>query len=111
MQQDAIAQAGLSMADTFIIERVGYYDGKPKIRKYNQPVWTIRACLAMNRSNIINIVENGKVHKVDSQVLAAWQTIPTSYGFGNDFGLACKMIGNSVPPKLIKAVCQEIIKL
>jgi DNA (cytosine-5)-methyltransferase 1 len=111
VQQDAIAQAGLSMADTFIIERVGYYDGKPKIRKYNQPVWTIRACLAMNRSNIINIVENGKVHKVDSQVLAAWQTIPTSYGFGNDFGLACKMIGNSVPPKLIKAVCQEIIKL
>jgi site-specific DNA-cytosine methylase len=111
VQLFAIAPANLTINDTFIIERVGYYDGKPKIRKYNQPVWTIRACLAMNRSNIINIVERGKVYKVDAQVLAAWQSIPTSYDFGDDFGLACKMIGNSAPPKLIKAICREILKL
>jgi site-specific DNA-cytosine methylase len=111
VQQDAIALVGLSTADTFIIERLGYYNGKPKIRKHNQPVWTIRACLGAGRSNIINIVENGKVYKVDSQVLAAWQSIPTSYDFGNDFGLACKMVGNSVPPKLIKAICQKITRL
>lgn len=110
VQQNAIAQVGSSTTGTFIIERVGYYDSKPKILKYNQPVWTIRACLGMNRSNIINIVENGKVYKVDSQVLATWQSIPTSYDFGNNFGLACKMIGNSVPPKLVKAIFQ-VMKL
>ena len=99
-----------------IIERVGYYNGTPKIRLQHEPCWTLRSHLADDgkkdnkegngRSNIIDIVLNdGSIYKVDTRVLSRFQSFPDSYKWSNSFKLNVHAIGNSIPPLLMQKIC------
>jgi DNA (cytosine-5)-methyltransferase 1 len=98
-----------------VIERVGFY-GEPKYRTKYEPIWTLRSHLATDgkggvRSNVINIVTSDrKVYKADTRCFSRWQGFPDEYEWSNNFGLNVKAIGNSVPPMMIAAVCDEIVR-
>lgn len=102
-----------------IIERVGYYNGIPKIRLQDEPIWTLRSHLADDgkipdknghgRSNIIDIVLNdGSIYKVNTAVLSRLQAFPDSYKWSDSFKLNVHAIGNSIPPLLMQKICKLI---
>jgi DNA (cytosine-5)-methyltransferase 1 len=101
----------------YLIERVGYYNGKPKIRSYIEPCWTLRSHLADDgkggtRSNLINIwlpdwgLKRGK--KLDTRCIARLQSFDYSFKWSESFATNVKAIGNSVAPKMMEAICNEI---
>lgn len=105
-----------------IIERVGYYNKTPKVRLSHEPIWTLRSHLAndgkssistgQGRQDIIDIqigsVEYGTTKKVDTRVLARLQSFPDRYKWSNSFKLNVHAIGNSIPPLLMRKICEQL---
>ena len=96
-----------------IIERVGARNGVNKIRSDDAPIWTLKASLGSdgkgaNREKVIDVSVNGVVKSLDVKCLARLQTFPDSYEFSGKNALDVHVIGNSVPPQLIKVICEEI---
>jgi site-specific DNA-cytosine methylase len=55
-------------------------------------------------------LEQGRVVAMTPRALARFQTIPDEYPLPDKAGLACKIIGNAVPPLFAKALCEGIAK-
>jgi site-specific DNA-cytosine methylase len=55
-------------------------------------------------------LSQGKVVKMTPRALARFQTIPDDYELPDSPGLACKGIGNAVPPLLYRNVIEQIKK-
>ena len=97
-----------------IIQRVGYYNGKPNVRASDEPCWTIRAHLADDgkgngRSKFIDcILENHEVRSLSVQALARLQSFPDSFQWTGVKSLDVRGIGNSVPPLLAQKICEAI---
>lgn len=102
-----------------IIERVGYYNGNPKVRLGHEPIWTLRSHLANDgrvggkgRQDIIDIqvgsVEYGVTKKADTRVLARLQGFSDSFKWSSSFKLNTHAIGNSIPPILMQKICEKI---
>ena len=96
-----------------IIERVGARNGVNKIREDDEPIWTLTASLGSdgrgaNREKFVDISVNGVVKSLNTQCLARLQTFPPNYIFSGKNSLDIHVIGNSVPPQLIKVICEEI---
>ena len=96
-----------------IIERVGARNGVNKIRSDDSPIWTLKASLGSdgkgaNRGKVIDVSINGMVKSLDVKCLARLQTFPDSYEFSGKNALDVHIIGNSVPPLLIRRICEEI---
>ena len=92
-----------------IIERVGARNGVNKIRSDDAPIWTLKASLGSdgkgaNREKVIDVSVNGVVKSLDVKCLARLQTFPDSYEFSGKNALDVHVIGNSVPPQLIKVI-------
>jgi DNA (cytosine-5)-methyltransferase 1 len=96
-----------------VVERVGARSGVNKIREENSPIWTLKASLGSdgkgaNREKLIDVSLNGVVKSLNVVCLARLQTFPPSYEFSGKNALDVHVIGNSVPPLLIKVICEEI---
>ena len=96
-----------------IIERVGARNGVNKIRSDDAPIWTLKASLGSdgrgaNRGKVIDVSINGVVKSLNTQCLARLQTFPDGYEFSGKNALDVHIVGNSVPPQLIKVICEEI---
>ncbi len=84
-----------------------------KIREEDSPIWTLKASLGSdgkgaNREKLIDVSINGVVKGLNVACLARLQTFPPSYEFSGKNALDVHVIGNSVPPLLIKVICEEI---
>lgn len=111
-QLESINFNGFSNAK-IIIERVGARNGVNKIREDDEPIWTLKASLGSdgkgaNRERFVDISVNGMVKSLDVKCLARLQTFPPNYIFSGKNSLDIHVIGNSVPPQLIKVICEEI---
>ena len=97
-----------------IIQRIGYYNGKPNVRAEDEPCWTIRAHLADDgkgngRSKFIDcVLENDEVRSLSVQALARLQSFPDSFQWTGVKSLDVRGIGNSVPPLLAQRICEAI---
>jgi len=96
-----------------VVERVGVRSGVNKIREEDSPIWTLKASLGSdgkgaNREKLIDVSINGVVKSLNVACLARLQTFPPSYEFSGKNALDVHVIGNSVPPLLIKVICEEI---
>jgi DNA (cytosine-5)-methyltransferase 1 len=96
-----------------IVERTGYYNGKPKVTTIDKPVWTIRAALGDdgkgNRNKFIDVVlANGEVRSLTVQALARLQTFPDWYKWSGQSAIDVRGIGNSVPPLISQAIFKAI---
>lgn len=99
-----------------IVQRVGYYNGKPNVRSENEPCWTIRAHLADDgkgnngRSKFIDcVLENHEVRSLSVQALARLQSFPDSFKWTGVNSLDVRGIGNSVPPLFAQKICEVIL--
>ncbi|MDF5717376.1 MAG: DNA (cytosine-5-)-methyltransferase [Rhizonema sp. NSF051] len=97
-----------------IVQRVGYYNGKPNVREASKPCWTIRAHLADDgkgngRNKFIDcILENSEVRSLSVQALARLQSFPDDFQWTGVNSLDVRGIGNSVPPLLAQKICEAI---
>lgn len=108
----------LSSTIPYLIERVGYYGGKPKIRSYIEPCWTLRSHLADDgkggngRSNLINIwLPEGTTKKLDTRCFSRLQSFDDSFTWSGSFVAKIRAIGNSIAPKMMETICNEIKSL
>ncbi len=93
-----------------LIERVGYYN-EPNTYRSHLPSPTIRSSPSIDDKGSYrvshNIVDSCEVYAADIQCLAAWQSFPQDYRWGENRGEAGRAIGNAVPPQLAKAVAKS----
>jgi DNA (cytosine-5)-methyltransferase 1 len=94
--------------ETCLIERCGYYHGRPKIYPPNVPAPTIRSAQHSDGRGsyrvALNVVRDSTAYTADIRCLADWQGFPRSYQFGDNRAIAGRTIGNAVPPPLAVAV-------
>jgi site-specific DNA-cytosine methylase len=92
----------------FAIERGCYRYGTPDIYPANQPIATITAARSSDHEYRwrygYNLVLEGRSYVSDVACLAAWQSFPSSYNWGDRRAVAARAIGNAVPPLLAKAI-------
>lgn len=98
-----------------LIERVGYYNGKPKTYEDNLPSPTIRSAQHIDDKGsyrvAYNILDRYDCYAADIKCLAAWQSFPADYQWGCNRGEAGRAIGNAVPPALSAAVAKSFLVL
>jgi DNA-cytosine methyltransferase len=60
-------------------------------------------------SDRLRLLEGFEVLQLTVQALGRLQTFPDWYKFPQSKGVACKLIGNAVPPKLAKALIEQLL--
>ena len=108
-QRKAIAIA--TAPQNLLIERTGYR-GKPKFWQA-EPAPTIRSHIHYDGKGCFrtayNLLRSGQCLKANIQCLAAWQSFPITYKWGNRKTTAAKAIGNAVPPLLAEAIARSFL--
>lgn len=104
-----------NMPHAFLIERSGARSDRPLLVKAaSEPCWTLRAAIGTdqngnNRNNVINAwLESGRVVTLTPRALARLQTLPDSYQLPLEMKVACPLIGNGVPCKLVQTILSGI---
>lgn len=87
-----------------MILRGGANVRNPAIRQAHEPSPTIRAFALWGGSNWSNLVLSNSVRRMTPRATARLQGIPDSYRLPEKVGLAQTIIGNAVPPPLMKAI-------
>lgn len=114
-QQEYLANNPVETDQPYLIERSGYYNGKPKIALVDEPLWTLRKSIGTdqkgaNRSKFINVVlPDGTVKDLSVQGLAMLQGFPENYKW-ESVGASVSGIGNSVSPPLAKVIGEGVMK-
>jgi DNA (cytosine-5)-methyltransferase 1 len=112
-QEKYLATKQVSSEYPFLIERIGYYNGKPKIALYDEPIWTIKKAIGSdgrgnNRRKFINVVmPNGSVKDLSVAALGVLQGFPANWEWGS-VASSVGGIGNSVCPGIAKAIAEGI---
>lgn len=73
---------------------------KPSFRMENEPMITVTGSASKGYTRAW--LSQGRVVKLTPRALARFQTFPDSYQLPEKAALACKGIGNAVPPRLIE---------
>ena len=79
--------------------------GEPTIRQAGDPAMTIRA---QRQPTHRAWLSQGKVVKITPRCLARFQSFPDGYELPEKSVLACKGIGNALPPKLAAAIFRSV---
>lgn len=114
-QQEYLANNPVETDQSYLIERAGYYNGKPKIALADEVLWTLRKSIGTdhkgaNRSKFINVVlPDGTVKDLSVQGLAMLQGFPSEYKWAS-IGASVSGIGNSVAPPLAKAIGEGVMR-
>jgi DNA (cytosine-5)-methyltransferase 1 len=78
------------------------------IRTDDEPVFTTRA----SENQVVQIramLAHGRVVKMTPRALARFQSFPDDYELPENNALACRIIGNAVPPLLAQRLCEVMI--
>lgn len=78
------------------------------IRQAADPVFTVQAS---SNKPARAWLEQGRVVAMTPRALARFQSIPDSYALPESRGLACRIIGNGVPPLLAQRVAESLLGL
>jgi len=93
-----------------LVENTGARSDRPlQTRKANEPSWTIRALTDTGHWHRATALERGRVVQLDIKCLARLQSFPDWYQFPERKSLAGTIIGNSVPPLLMKGIIEATI--
>jgi DNA (cytosine-5)-methyltransferase 1 len=97
-----------SEAKAFLIPRAGARTSDPtlSIRQKHEPAPTIRSLANARSRQLDALLENGCFKAITPRGLARFQSFPDDFVLPKNQGLANKIIGNAVPPLLLK----ELIK-
>jgi site-specific DNA-cytosine methylase len=76
------------------------------IRQQNQPIFTMTA--SANRRPIRAGLETGRVVSMTPRCLARFQDFPDWFALPDNRALACRGIGNALPPGLYRAVLKSL---
>lgn len=115
-QFDSIARLGYErneLLEPLLIERLGQRK-ESTIRAGYQPAWTITAGLgsdgkkANRKSMIDTLLPDGRCLSLSTRAIARLQSFPDDYIFSGKSALDIKIIGNSVPPRLMQTICEQI---
>ncbi len=103
---------GAIAPQNLLIERTGYR-GKPKFWQA-EPAPTIRSHIHYDGKGCFRTAYNilrsgGQCLKANIQCLAAWQSFPINYKWGDCKTTAAKAIGNAVPPLLAEAIARSFL--
>lgn len=79
----------------------------PQVRNQNDPIFTVTA---VNKGDWRAWLERGHVVKMTPRCLARFQSFPDSYRLPDHNGLACRVIGNAVPPLLYEKLVRDLIR-
>ena len=100
----------------FLLERVGYRNGLPKVSEMTEPCWTLRASLSDDqkggtRTKLIDVMlDESDTRSLNTQALARLQSFPSSYQWSGKMALDVKVIGNSVCPLLMQRIVEAIFQ-
>lgn len=76
------------------------------IRQNNEPVFTITA--NRNKQTIRAWLDRGRIVSMTPRALARLQSILDDYELPDTNGLACKIVGNAVPPLLARRIMEAL---
>lgn len=79
----------------------------PQVRSEAEPVFTVTA---ENKGDWRAWLCRGRVVKMTPRALARFQSFPDSYILPNSNKLACKVIGNAVPPLMYQKLAEDLTK-
>jgi DNA (cytosine-5)-methyltransferase 1 len=109
-QDRALADAQVNI----LIQRTGFYKGKPKIYRAEQPVGTIRASLGVDqkghkRPHILDCWLAGNARSINNAALVRLQGWPDGLNWSGDCRIDTRILGNSVCPPIAKALIESIV--
>jgi DNA (cytosine-5)-methyltransferase 1 len=114
---DAQAIRLASIQSNAIIQRTGFYNGKPQIYLGDQPIGTLRASLGMDhkgckRPHILDCWIYGSVRSmvrsVNNGALVRLQGWPDGLDWSGDCRIDTKILGNSVSPPVAAALIKSL---
>lgn len=104
------ASASNGLLRTFIVDgQNSRIDGELTIRDETSPVFTVAASTGHRPANAPRAAVPGRVVAMTPRCLARFQSFPDSYELPDNNALACRIIGNAVPPLLAQKI-YEILK-
>ena len=113
-QKRAIAAKGIDHDGTFLIERCGASkrNGEPanQIIPPDQPCFTIRAMSGKHPSVWqCTAVIDGTPYRCTPRAIARLMSVPDDYALPADPKLAIKILGNGVPPLMMRGILETMI--
>ena len=79
----------------------------PQTRDKGEPVFTVTA---QNKGDWRAWLSHGRVVKMTVRAVARLQSFPDSYIFPDSNRLACKIIGNAVPPLMYQKIVRGLVR-
>jgi len=79
----------------------------PQVRNEEAPIFTVTA---KNEGDWRARLSRGRVVKMTPRCLARFQSFPDSYALPDANGLACRVIGNAVPPLLYERLVGNLVQ-
>jgi DNA (cytosine-5)-methyltransferase 1 len=111
LTQNQLAALGANPPTLTLIERTGYRGGVPCYWSEKHPAPTIRSHPHHDRKGTYRVAYNVAYGKesfaADNLCLAAWQSFPADYRWGESRAVAAKAIGNAVPPLMAAAISRS----
>jgi DNA-cytosine methyltransferase len=103
--------AGENGIPKLLIPTLGYYSDLPPIYSQYRLAPTVKAMMMSDgdseRKGCWRLVDNCEVREMSVKGLARLQTFPDNLILPNHKGLACKMIGNAVPPIIMEVILKN----
>jgi DNA (cytosine-5)-methyltransferase 1 len=94
-----------------LIPTIGYHSELPPIHHQDRPSPTIKAMMMLDkgleRKGCWRLIDNCEVREMSARGLARLQTFPDDMILPNNRGLATKVIGNGVPPLVMKQILEK----
>ena len=80
------------------------------IRSGIEPIHTVTTRSGPGGNPINALLAHGYIVAMTARALARFQSVPDGYQLPKKRGLACKIIGNMVPPLLAQRIVEEVMK-
>ena len=94
-----------------LIPTIGYHSDLPPIYHQNQLAPTVKAMMMSDgeseRKGCWRLIDNCEVREMSVRGLARLQTFPDDMILPDNKGLACKIIGNAVPPLAMQRILED----
>lgn len=103
-----VVGSNTGMSRAFLVDgaNASHATGEPTVRRLAEPAFTITA--GGNRVNHRALLERGRIVKMTPRALARFQTFPDSYRLPDKLDLACRVVGNAVPPLLARRIYEGL---
>jgi DNA (cytosine-5)-methyltransferase 1 len=94
-----------------LVPTFGYYSDLPPVYSQHRLAPTVKAMMMSDgkseRKGCWRLVDSCEVREISVRGLARLQTFPDDLILPSHKGLACKMIGNAVPPVIMEAILKH----